>query len=98
MTDDYQRLVREDQRLLLLLLLAADPDYSCHEHLLRTRLDDLGHRLSLDGLRGLLAWLDEQGLIDLLGDKIKVARLTNRGLDVSTGAARVPGVARLRPE
>jgi Fe2+ or Zn2+ uptake regulation protein len=93
----YAALVREDQRLILLQALADEPDYATHEHLLRAALAELGHRLSADGLRVQLAWLDEQGLIDLLGDRVKVARLTVRGQDVATGAAHTPGVARPRP-
>lgn len=94
---DYATRNQEDQRLLILRTLAAEADYSAHEHLLRARLADFGHRISADALRGMLAWLDEQGLITLMGDEIQVARLNLRGEDVATGAARFPGVARPRP-
>lgn len=93
----YESYAGEDQRLLILQRLAAERDYAAHEHLLRTALAENGHRISADAMRGQLAWLDEQGLITLLGDKVQVARLTLRGEDVASGAARCPGVARPRP-
>jgi hypothetical protein len=54
-------------------------------------------RQGADQMRVRLAWLDEQGLITLLGEQVQVARLTLRGADVASGAARCPGVARPRP-
>jgi repressor of nif and glnA expression len=94
---DYREALREDQRLLILQHLAEAPDYTAPEHLIRARLGDQGHRLSADVLRGHLAWLDEQGHISLLGEMVQVARLTQRGEDVASGAARAPGIARTRP-
>jgi Fe2+ or Zn2+ uptake regulation protein len=94
---DYAQAVAEDQRLLILQALIAAPDYSAHEHLLRQGLATLGHRISADQMRSHLAWLDEQGLINLMGDQVQVARITLRGEDVMVGAARCPGVARPRP-
>ncbi len=93
----YSDLVAEDIRLELLRLLAAENGYTAHEHLLRRQIALVGHRLSADALRAHLAWLDEQGLLILMGDSVAVARLTQRGDDVASGAARCPGVARPRP-
>lgn len=86
-----------DARLLLLQHLAAENDYTDHEHGIRHALDRLGHRMSADWVRTQLAWLDEQGLLTVAGEKLRVARLTLRGEDVATGATRVPGIARPRP-
>lgn len=86
-----------DQRLVILQHLAGALDYTAHEHLVRAALAQLGHRVSADQVRAQLAWLDEQGLITLLGEQVQVARLTLRGEDVASGAARCPGVARPRP-
>lgn len=93
----YVQRVAEDQRLLALQHLAEQNDYTAHEHQIRAHLRDLGHTLSADTLRNLLTWLDEQGLVQLLGEQVLVARLTQRGEDAATGAARVAGVARPRP-
>ena len=94
---DYRDALREDQRLLILRHLAQTDDYTAHEHLIRSALVAYGHRISSDAVRGHLAWLDEQGLVVVLGEDVKVARLTQRGEDVASGAARAPGIARPRP-
>lgn len=93
----FETYAAEDQRLLILQCLVERGDYAAHEHLLRAHLAGLGHRVSQDALRAQLAWLDEQGLIALLGEQVQVARVTLRGEDVASGAARCPGVARPRP-
>lgn len=93
--DDYRT---PDARLILLQHLAAENDYTAHEHILREALRRLGHGVSSDWLRTQLAWLDEQDLIVLSGQMLKVARLTARGDDVARGLSSVPGVARPRPQ
>jgi len=95
--ESYADLVAEDQRLMLLQQLQSAADYTAHEHLLRARLAELGHRLSAAQVRAHLGLLDELGLITLMGDQIRVARLTLRGDDVASGVARCDGVARPRP-
>lgn len=94
----FESIVNEDQRLALLQALEQDPDYSQNEHVLGRMLQAVGHGISSDKLRTHLAWLNEQGLIevdDVAG--LQVARLTRRGEDAALGRARVPGVARPRP-
>ncbi len=88
-----------DARLCILQSLEADSGYDLNEHVLAAALEALGHGLSHDRLRSELAWLEEQGLIkvsDVGG--VHVARLTERGADCALGRARIPGVARPRPE
>lgn len=94
---DFRQAAAEDQRLVLLQTLTRAPDYCAPEHLLRTALAAAGHHPSADQTRGHLEWLDEQGLVVLVGELTKVARLTLAGEDVATGAARRSGVARVRP-
>jgi hypothetical protein len=94
----YADRTREDPRLLILQRLQHENDYQAHEHLLRGHLADYGHRISADQLRAQLAWLDEQSLITLAGDRIQIAVLTLRGEDAALGNARVPGIARPYPE
>jgi hypothetical protein len=93
----YPETLRADRRLCVLQILAGCADYTAHAHLLRDRLETLGHHPSMDQARGDLAWLDEQGLIVLADGRIPVATLTLRGEDAARGVARVPGVARPRP-
>lgn len=95
----YSELVTEDRRLAILQCLQSEPDYAMNEHILGRLLEGLGHGVSADTVRTDLAWLTEQGLIkvDLVGST-QVAKLGGRGLDAARGVARVPGVARPRPE
>ena len=90
--------VAEDQRLRVLQILERAAGYDLNIHVLRMELEHLGHRPSLDALRGELAWLEEAGLAGTrLVQDLVVAVATERGLDVAAGRARVPGVARPRP-
>ena len=57
-----------------------------------------GHEVSLDALRTDLAWLAEQALVEVEdGAKVVFGTLTQRGLDVAEGRAKVPGVTRPGP-
>lgn len=95
----YADHVAADARLRILQSLEADPGYDLNEHVLAAALAALGHDVSRDRLRGDLAWLAEQGLVTVAEvGGLQVARLTARGADVALGRARVPGVARPRPE
>lgn len=90
--------IREDRRLQILLALEACPSYRAGHFLLRSVLDGYGHESSMDVLKGELAWLEEQGLIEtrVLGDSI-VADLKIRGLDVVQGRVTHPGIKRPQP-
>lgn len=93
--DQYQT---EDRRLVLLRALEHAAQYTANNYLLRSYCEAVGHTVSSDRLQGDLAWLAEQGLIELRTEKqISVASLTERGLDVATGRAQVPGVKRPEP-
>jgi len=94
----YAEAVVEDIRLLILQALAEDADYAQNEHVLDGVLTKLGHGVSIDTLRAQLAWLHDQGLINVetLGD-MWIAKLQRRGMDVAAGRASVPGVRRPGP-
>lgn len=96
----YQDFVAENRRLALLRFLASDADYAMNDSVIQTALGSIGHGVSRDVVRGDFAWLAEQGLVrvEVVMDKIHVATVTTRGLDVSAGRAVVPGVARPGPE
>lgn len=102
----FSRLVDEDRRLVILRLLAEDPDYTINDSLLTKMLPGFGHGVSADRLRGDLHWLAEQGLLALDciprpsapdASLLYVARLLERGDDVAHGRAAASGVARPRP-
>ncbi|QBH95761.1 ArsR family transcriptional regulator [Limnobaculum zhutongyuii] len=91
----YAEFLREDQRLVMLRLLAELPAYSANSSVLYSALSQYGHYPSRDAIKSELYWLQEQGLVSLndIGTVV-VATLTPRGLDVSSGRAIVPGVKR----
>jgi hypothetical protein len=94
----YQKLLEEDRRLTVLLLLAESPDYKANQFLLQSALDGFGHTVSMDRLRADFAWLAEQGLVtDHETADVHVPQLTDRGLDVAQGRVTHPGVKRPRP-
>lgn len=87
--------LREDMRLVILRLLSELPQYKANSSVLVAALDQYGHSPSRDQVKTELAWLAEQGLVscDDLGP-VRVATLTERGSDVASGRAVVPGVKR----
>ena len=94
----YAQLVAEDRRLQTLRLLAESGDYTAAHSLLQSALASVGHPVASDRLHTDLAWLEEQGLVQLSAVAgITLAKLTARGLDVSAGRAEVPGVNRPGP-
>ena len=94
----FSDLVTEDIRLVILRTLAETNGYSCNESIIHSILAKFGHKCSRDQVKTQLAWLREQGLVTL--DEvvdIYVATITDRGIDVASGCATVPGVKRPRP-
>lgn len=96
---DYKDIVKQDQRLAILQVLEQDPDFSHNDRVLQRAMQAIGHGMSSDCIHTELHWLSEQGLVSLqtTADML-IAKLTKRGEDVAHGHARVPGVARPRPE
>jgi hypothetical protein len=90
----------EHLRLTLLRLLAEQPGYQANSSVLTTAADaSAGFAVTRDRVKTELAWLTEQRLITS-SEEIKglvVVRLTERGGDVATGRAIVPGVQRPNP-
>lgn len=97
-TANYNDLVAQDRRLVLLQALAQSPDYALRETVLVRLLE--GERLAIghDDLRGEFRWLADRGLVDIeFHDDVQAARITVRGVDVANGHTRVDGIARPRP-
>lgn len=94
----FEQFEQEDRRLVILRMLAEDTDYRVNSSILQRGLDLYGHSVSRDLLHTELAWLAEQGLVTLEElSSIKVATLTQRGLDVSQGRTTAPGVKKPGP-
>lgn len=95
---DYKDLVTADLRLVILMSLQQDSDYSHNEFVLHRMASALGHAVSIDKFRTELHWLAEQELvrINLIGD-VHVLTLTQRGEDVALGRTVAPGIQRPRP-
>jgi hypothetical protein len=91
--------VRKDLRLIMLRALEQDPGYDLNESILHSIVGQFGHNVTRDQIRTEVAWLQEQGFVstkDVVG--CLVATLTERGADVATGRAVVPGVKRPSPK
>lgn len=96
--NSYTKLIDEDRRLTILLLLAEAPDYKANHFLVQSALDGFGHTVSMDRVKADLAWLLEQGLTTSTETAgVLVPQLTDRGLDVAQGRVIHPGVKRPRP-
>lgn len=89
----FANYIREDQRLVILRVLANMPSYTANSSVLHGALTQVGHNPSRDQIKTEIQWLAEQGLVtvepvfDLL-----VARITERGTDVAAARTVVPGV------
>ena len=95
----YAKHLTKDRRLVMLRVLANSHGYSANEYTIEAVLEDLGHVISNDLLRGEIAWLAEQQLITTsqVGG-VTIAKITQRGLDIARGKAMHPDVQRPRPE
>ena len=94
----YREHEAQHLRLTILRTLLCDTDYQINESLLRDAIKVYGFGPSRDALRAQLRWLEEMALIEItdLG-ALLVARLTERGSDIATGAATIDGVKRPGP-
>ncbi|HAT50760.1 MAG: ArsR family transcriptional regulator [Nitrospirae bacterium] len=87
------QVIREERRGLILQLLSKVPQFTANEVIIRDHLIGMGCPTGWDVLVGELAWLDEQGLIQL--DKpggLAIAKITRQGQDAADGTTRYPGV------
>lgn len=95
----YAEHVAANRRLTILRLLEQDADFALNDSVLQIALSDFGHGVSCDVVHTEMAWLSEQGLItvEVVQSRVRVAKLTTRGLDVAKGRAVIPGVQRPSP-
>lgn len=88
-----------ERRAHILRTLAAAPSYRGGERILHEVLEDAGLGCSRDQVRNELAWLHDMALAtvrEVAG--VMIAEITQRGADVASGSATVPGVARPQPQ
>lgn len=99
MAKSFAQVATEDRRLAVLRILEGSPEYRANVYLVQKMLSGFGHAPSLDQLNGDLAWLAEQGLLELetVGD-VPIPQLLARGIDTACGRAVIPGVARPMPD
>lgn len=91
----YLETMRRHLRLSILLLLKDAPEYRLNDSVLRDALQPYGFNPSRDQVRGELAWLAENGLIEAHeAGKLLVAKATARGVDVALGRSTHPDVQR----
>lgn len=88
-----------DIRLVILRALAEDLNYSHNDSIIHAIVKKFGHNVARDVIRTQLHWLKEQCLvtIEMVSDTY-VATITQRGVDVASGSATVPGVKRPGPK
>ena len=83
-----------DRRGLLLKALDQDPAREMSELILQRVLIAYGHSASLNATAGLVDWLTERRLVEVrdASPTLRIARLTQAGLDCARGLSAVPGV------
>ena len=94
----YERHLSEHRRLTILRLLESAPGNSANESLLHDAVLSMGITTTRDQLRGELAWLGEQGLVEIddIGG-LTIARIRQRGIEVAKGLTTHPGVKKPSP-
>lgn len=94
----FEQFETENRRLVILRLLAEDPDYRTNSATIEVGLDAYGLAVSRDRLHTDFTWLSEQGMLTLEPmESVYVVTLNQRGLDVAQGRAVVPGIKRPSP-
>lgn len=90
----FKVLIDESRRLALLRLLREQVKRSLNDSVLKTALRAYGFQATRESVQADIVWLEERGLVanEILGGKIHVATLTDKGADVVAGEIEVEGV------
>jgi hypothetical protein len=96
---EYSEFEREECRLQILRLLAADADYEANDTLIQRGLSVYGLNQSIQQIRADLEFLSQSACVHttVMGGYY-LAKLTRQGEDVAQGRMRMAGVARPRPD
>lgn len=91
--------IKEDRRLMILLLLVKSSGYTLNSGLLKSLLGLVGHHTSSKTLHDDYSWLENHSLVKCEDSEFDLAILTlNRtGWDAAMGRQIVPGVRRPHP-
>lgn len=90
----YADLIQADIRLVILRTL-DELGSTGNSSVLHSVLVRFGHNVSRDNVKTELRWLEEQRLVTVdEAGSVLVAKITERGVDVVFGRARVDGVKR----
>lgn len=94
MNKNFRNVFTEQQRVIILQLLAADNDCSLNNRLLQKGLGMFGHNITIDKINTECMWLQDQGLVEVeeVSPDISVINLTEAGLDVVERRRVVPGI------
>jgi hypothetical protein len=96
---NFSKVMTEDRRLAILRLL-IEIDGKGNESVLFTGLEEMGHvvELTRESLRADLQFLADRGLIrqEWFADKLVVAHIKTRGVEVAQGRTSVEGVKKPR--
>ena len=98
MMSNMDRIIREEARLVLLAALAAQADRTLNSELLRAELDAVGIRRTRAFVDVELSHLADIGAVTLAAyGEVRIATLTQTGLDHVERRALLPGVKRPAP-
>lgn len=91
----FDRLVREEARLILLRALEEQPDGRLNSELLRLSLESYGITKSRDWVHDELNWLSGMGAVTVIvAGSVRVASLTDKGSDHVLRRTVIEGVKR----
>lgn len=92
---DYEEIVRQDARLIILKALAAQTDERLHSGFIAEELNRFGIDRTRAWIHGELDWLQEMGAVTLLKPgSVVVATLTEKGHRHLRRAIVIEGVKR----
>ncbi len=95
---NIQELKNADLRRSILTLLAYDVDYQLNQTFISMALEAIGKSVTKDILDNQLLWLKIQNFVNIdENNNLRIVTLTDHGLEVAKGKARVHGVRDLRP-
>lgn len=91
---DLRRSIEANRRGLVLQALIQDPAREMSEMILQRVLVHFGHSASLIATAAVVDWLAERRLVDVreVSATLRIARLTQPGMDCANGLSAVSGV------
>lgn len=95
----FQEHFDKNLRLNLLQILAGAPNYAANLRVLNVAVVSLGFQISQDKINSEIDWLREQSFVVVDDNSgVRVAKITQRGLDVANGLSTNSGVEAPAPK